>query len=364
MIMAINLYITSTQNFSGKSAVCLTLMDRMRKDGYRVGYLKPFSSAARVLAESSIDEDARFIKETFNLSEPLEILAPVVVTAQRMRKILTEDNGDYRSTVKQAAETIGQDKDIVIMEGSNNFREGYIVKLSLNEVTNLVDARVITVVGYQNSLQVVDDTLTALTRLGERLIGVIINAVPENRLEYVHKSVLPYVQAQGIDVLAVLPYEQTLHSIGIGKIVEVLEGELLCGDCLEDLVENLMVGAMNVENALNYFRTVKNKAVIVGGDRPDIQLAALETSTKVLILTGNIRPNPMIEAKAEERGVAIMLSPYDTLTTVEKVERFFGKSCFHEPEKVARFSFLLNQRLNFDQLYQRLGLPNLQAAKS
>ncbi|MCL4300373.1 MAG: phosphotransacetylase family protein [Anaerolineae bacterium] len=362
--MAINLYVTSTQNFSGKSAVCLTLMDRMRKDGYRVGYLKPFSSAARVLAESSIDEDARFIKETFNLSEPLELLAPVVVTGQRMRKILSEDNGDYRSTVKQAAAIIGQDKDVVVMEGSDNFREGYIVKLSLNEVADLVDARVITVVGYQNSLQVVDDTLTALTRLGERLIGIIINAVPENRLDYANNSILPYVQAQGVDVLAVLPYEPTLRSIGIGKIVEVLEGELLCGDCLEDLVENLMVGAMNVENALNYFRTVKNKAVIVGGDRPDIQLAALETSTKLLILTGNTRPNPMIEDRAEERGVAIVLSPYDTLTTVEKVEQFFGRSCFREAEKVTHFSFLLNQRLNFAQLYQRLGLPKLQAANS
>ena len=29
---------------------------------------------------------------------------------------------------------------------------------------------------------------------------------------------------------------------------------------------------------------------------------------EALILTGNIRPNPMIEAKADERGVAIILS--------------------------------------------------------
>jgi BioD-like phosphotransacetylase family protein len=354
--MAINLYVTSTQNFSGKSAVCVTLMHRMRKDGYRVGYLKPFSSAARVLAESSIDEDARFIKETFNLSEPLEILAPVVVTGQRMRKILTEGGADYSETVRKAAETVSQGKDIVVMEGSDNFREGYIVNLSLNEVANLVDARVITIVGYQNSLQVVDDSLTALTRLGERLVGVIINAVPENRLKYVHELVLPYVRQQGVIVLAVLPYQETLHSINIAEIVRVLGGELLCGDCLDELVENLMVGAMNVEHALNYFRLVKNKAVIVGGDRPDIQLAALETSTKVLILTGSTRPNPMIEARAEERGVAIILSPYDTLTTVEKVEQFFGKTHFHQAEKVSRFALLLNNILDITELYRRIGL--------
>jgi BioD-like phosphotransacetylase family protein len=242
------------------------------------------------------------------------------------------------------------------MEGSDNFREGYIVNLSLNEVANLVDAKIITVVGYQNSLQVVDDTLTARTRLGERLVGVIINSVPENRLEYVHELVMPYVRQKGITVLAVLPYQETLHSINIGEISEALGGNLLCGDCLDDLVENLSVAAMNVEQALTHFRLVKNKAVIVGGDRPDIQLAALETSTKVLILTGNTRPNPMIEARAEERGVAIILSPYNTLTTVEKVEQFFGKTRFHQSEKVSRFALLLNNLLDFDDLYQAIGL--------
>jgi BioD-like phosphotransacetylase family protein len=40
-----------------------------------------------------------------------------------------------------------------------------------------------------------------------------------------------------------------------------------------------MVGAMSAENALSYFRRKAHKVVITGGDRPDIQLAALETST-------------------------------------------------------------------------------------
>ena len=38
----------------------------------------------------------------------------------------------------------------------------------------------------------------------------------------------------------------------------------------------MLVGAMSVESALSYFRRKPNKAVITGGDRADIQLAALE----------------------------------------------------------------------------------------
>ena len=354
--MAINLYITSTQNFSGKSAVCVALMHRIQRDGYRIGYLKPFSSAARVMAESSTDEDARFFKETFKLSEPLELLAPVVITGQRMQKILEQGGADYSNRLKEAAQIVAQGKDIVLMEGSDNFREGYIVNLSINEVVRLVEAKVITIVGYQNSLQVVDDILTAQARLNEQLVGVIINAIPANRLGYVHDLVIPYVLKQGVNLLAALPYQQTLHSISIGEIAQGLEAELIGCENPDELVENLIVAAMNVEQAFNHFRRLINKAVIVGGDRPDIQLAALETSTKVLILTDNWRPNPMIEAKAEERGAAIILSRYDTLTTVEKVERFFGKTRFHQTEKVTHFEYLLNNTLDFNELYRAIGL--------
>jgi BioD-like phosphotransacetylase family protein len=354
--MAINLYIASTQNFSGKSAVCVALIQRMREDSFRVGYFKPFSSAARVLAESSVDEDARFFKDTFQLEEPLETLAPVVITSQRIRQILRDGGADYGPRVTEAAEVVGRNKDVVVMEGSDNFREGRLVNLALSHVTRLVKANVITVVGYQHSLQVVDDILTASYRQGDNLVGVIINAVPVSRVDYVNDFVKPYVEKQGVTVRAVLPREKTLHSISVGEIATALEAEVLCCGSTDDLVVNVMVGAMNVEHALNHFRRVTDKAVIVGGDRPDIQLAALETSTKALILTGNLQPNPMIEAKAAERDISIILSKHDTLTTVEIVEQFFGKSRFHQAEKIVRFQQMLGNALDFEALYQAIGL--------
>ncbi len=355
--MTINLYVTSTQDFSGKSAVCLTFLHRFQKDGYTVGYLKPFSSAARVLSSSSVDEDARLIKETFNLAEPLEILAPVILTTQQAQRILEGDSLDYQKIVKQAAEKVGESKDVVVMEGSANFREGRIVKLSPSEAAVLLDAKVVTVIGYKDVLQVIDDILTASMRLDKNLVGVIVNNVPVSQLDYVKHKVKPYIQKQGINLMAVLPYEKTLYSITVGEIAEALEAEVICASgCENELVENLLIGAMNVETALNYFRRAINKAVIVGGDRPDMQLAAMETSTKVLILTGNVPLNPMIQARAEERGVAIILSTYDTLTTVEKVEKFFGKSRIHQAEKVLRFEELLSQNLDFPALYKAIGL--------
>jgi len=356
--MTINLYIPSTQNFSGKSAICVAFMHRLQKDGYKVGYFKPVSSAARVMAESTVDEDARFVKEAFRLTESVDTLAPVVLTQQQMEAVLASGHtdSDYQQKVKEAAQVVAQDKDVVVMEGSNNFREGYIVHLSPPETIDLLDAKVVPVIGYQDDLQLVDDALMAAQRTGDRLIGVIVNNVPATRMDFVKNQAAPYLAQRGVNLLAALPHEPMLRSITVGEIKAALDGELLCGDCEDELVENLMVSAMNVEHALNYFRRVTNKAVIVGGDRPDVQLAALETSTKALILTGNVRPNPMIEAKASERGVAIILSKDDTFTTVEKVEKFFGKTRFRQIEKVMLFEEVLSRELDFDKLYKSIGL--------
>jgi BioD-like phosphotransacetylase family protein len=356
--MTINLYIPSTQDFSGKSAICITFMHRLQADGYKVGYLKPFSSAAWALSESSFDEDARFIKGKFNLTESLETLAPVVLTHQQMEQILAEGGGDHRQVVKEAAAKAAEGKDVVVMEGSNNFREGYIVNLSPPQTVELLAAKVVTVIGYQDDLQLVDDALMAQLRLGERLVGVIINTVPRDRLNFVETGAKPFLEQQGVKVLATLAYDQRLASISIGEIVTAVNGQLICSGCEDELVENLMVSSMNVEHSLEYFSRVANKAVIVGGDRPDVQLAALETSTKALILTGNFRPTPMIEARAQERGAAIIISKHDTFTTIEQVERFFGKTRFRQPEKIKLFEEILSQTLDFEQLYRAIGLKS------
>ena len=64
----------------------------------------------------------------------------------------------------------------------------------------------------------------------------------------------------------------------------------------------------------------------------------------------------MIQAKADEKGVGIILSRDDTFTTVEKVEKFFGKTRFRQIEKIMLFEDILSKALDFDQLYTTIGL--------
>jgi BioD-like phosphotransacetylase family protein len=176
-------------------------------------------------------------------------------------------------------------------------------------------------------------------------------------MESAEEIAKPYLQKEGILVQGILPEERFLMSVSVGELATALGAEIVTrADKSDDLVENLMVGAMTGDVALSYFRQKPHKAVITGGDRSDIQLAALQTSTKCLILTGNLHPQDMIKGVAQEMGVPIVVSRYDTLSTIEIVEGFFGKSRFQQDKKTQCFQELLNEHFDFTSLYVTLGL--------
>ena len=122
------------------------------------------------------------------------------------------------------------------------------------------------------------------------------------------------------------------------------------------LVETFTVGAMTIEAALSRFRRQQNKAVITGGDRTDIQLAALETSTVALILTGNLQPSPLVVQQAEALGVPVLLVKDNTMETVNRIEQGYGKTRLAEPQKLKAFLSLMNERVNVKAIYAAIGL--------
>ncbi len=353
------LYITSTETFSGKSALCVGLAKRMQRDGLSVGYMKPVSTGAR-LAAGLVDEDAEFFKQALGLPDALEDMAPVGIAPRTVEAILRgQETTDYVARLKAAYERVAHGRDVILLEGGASLREGYLIGLPTPQVARMFEARELVVVKYENDLQVLDDALTARVRLDQSLIGVVLNVVPRQRMPFVQELVKPALEQRGVEVLAVLPQERLLLSVSVGELAELLSGEILCAtDKVDELVEHLMVGAMSVDSALSYFRRKPNKAVITGGDRPDIQLAALETSTKCLILTGNLRPSPIILGRAEEVGVPMILVRHDTLSAVEVIGRFFGKTRFHLQKKVERFEEMLEDRFDFERLYAALNIEH------
>jgi BioD-like phosphotransacetylase family protein len=350
-------YIASTDTASGKTALCLGLGKRLQSDGFSVGYMKPISLSAHRLEGSMVDEDARFIKKELQLAEPISDLVPIPLDPQAVESIMRKQKWlDYPKRLLEVFSRVSKGKDVMLVEGVDRLSAGGLIRLPANEVCKLLDAKSLTVVRYTGLLSL-DAVLFYRRVLGDPMIGAVMNGVPPRLMESAEAVAKPYLQKEGIPVYGVLPEDRFLMSVSVKELAEALEAEIVTRpDKGEELVQNLMVGAMTADVALSYFRQKPNKAVITGGDRSDIQLAALQTSTNCLILTGNLHPQDMIKGVAQEMGVPIVVSKYDTLTTIEIVEGFFGKSRFQQEKKTQRFQELLSEHFDFTSLYITLGL--------
>jgi len=351
-----SLYVASTETFVGKSAICVGLLERARRDGFAIGYMKPVSAAVTHTESAAIDEDAAFVRQYFELAESLDQIAPVLLTQSVVERIMRGQAADFATRLRDAYADVARGKDVVVLEGANHWSEGAVAGLSADQVSDLLDAPVLLVARYRTMLAI--DAILGVQRfLGKRLIGVVINNIREPQLDLVRSTVAPFLEQQGVPVLATLAQDAQLAGITVADLHEQLGGELIGSPSWTDkTVEHLVIGAMGVEAALSYFRRRPNKAVFTGGDRSDLQLAALETGTSALVLSGNIRPAPAVVDRAADRQVPIIMSPDDTLTTVERAEQIIGRVRFKQASKIDRFIALLDEGFDFDQLYSKIGI--------
>lgn len=351
-----NLYVTSAETFSGKSALCIGLGSRFRAEGYKTGYMKPVNINCPLCDGLAHDEDVIFARQVFEMDEPVELIGPVALTPAKFEQQLRGPETDYAPRLEEAFASVSEGRDIMILEGGRSLREGYVAGLPPKRVVEMLNAHVLLVLKFDETLMV-DRALTAQDYFGEALKSVVFNEVPRTRIEYVQDVVTPYLTRHGFQVLGVLPKDQLLAAPTVQELAEGLQAEILCvPEATGELVEHMLVGAMSVETALTYFRRKPNKAVITGGDRADIQMAALETSTRCLILTGNLYPSPVVLNRAEELNVPVLLCSLDTLSAIEVIENYFGRSRFQQPRKMERFMSLLNENLDINALYKSLGL--------
>jgi BioD-like phosphotransacetylase family protein len=355
------LYITSLHRFSGKTAVCLALGRRLQEEGYQVGYFKPVSAHPwEPLPGHVLDEDADFVRRTLGLGEALEDMVGVVLTHELVRDMRYGCSGrDLMPEIVATYQRVTAGKDVVLVEGGASLREGLCLGVDPLRVADVLDVYALAILRFRNYVSMADACVVAQQQLGERLVGTLVNAVPDENRDSLDQVARPCLEERGIPLLGALPLQEELQAISVGELAEVLNGQFLTMPEKRDmLIEQLIVGAMSVEQMLPRIRRIPGtKAIITGGDRSDVQLVALETATThCLVLTGLLRPMPEVLRRAEEVGVPVLLVRANTMEAVEAVERVFGKTRLGQSAKLEQFEGLMAQHFDFARLYERMGL--------
>ncbi len=347
------LYVSSIER-AGKTVLCAGIGKKALSQGMKVGFMVPVQVSDAAGSEDFNDIDA--IKEIFDLRESTENLCPNRLSRHDLQKNLTDESADFAQKLRQDYTEVSKGKEIVVMEGLSGFGADDIATRASNTIAEVLDAKVIILMRYSPTSDR-DSVVQASKNLGERLLGIVVNLVPEPRMAIAQETANALFEKVGIKVLGIIPEEQSLLGISVKELAEPLGGEILTAkERIDGVVENIMLGAMTPDSGLYYFNRKANKAVVIRGERADMQLAALETSTKCLILTGGSKPLQAVVNQAEDKHVPIVIVKDDASKVITAIEEILAKASFNKPEKLQKFEKIISQYVDLKAIFSQLGL--------
>ena len=191
--------------------------------------------------------------------------------------------------------------------------------------------------------------------LGDRLAGVLVNGVTRYMGTEATDGIAPSFDEAEIELIGVIPEDRALLSVTVDQIRSGLGGRYAVdeGD-VNGPVEQFQVGCMSLDSGELRFGLYDKNAVVVRGDRPDIQMPALNASVSCLVLTGGIDPIEYISYEAREEETPIMVVESDTLTTMSLLNDVTTSARMDTAAKVARFSELLEAHSDLDRVWSVL----------
>ena len=174
------LLIGSCEPFSGKSALVLGLARQLATSGHSVRFGKPLATSLEWPAEGEglpdplIDDDVRFIGSTLGLTEEqlipsLQLLAPGTADQR-----LAEGRLDPGDEFKLLQQQLQQNNDsITLLEAAGSLHEGLLYGLSLGQLANGLDAKVVLVGDHAEALKLlVDRKIDAMAGDQATLFGI------------------------------------------------------------------------------------------------------------------------------------------------------------------------------------------------
>ncbi|MBK7999381.1 MAG: AAA family ATPase [Verrucomicrobia bacterium] len=356
-------FIAATRQNDGKTTSSLGLLAALQKRYPRIGYIKPVGQRFVEVAEHKIDEDTVLMDSVYQLNCPLVDMSPIAVEPDFTRKYLQSSNRDALvKKIEKAFDRVAWEKDFVLCEGSGHAGVGSVFDLSNAQVAKVLKAKVVIVSrgGIGKPIDEVALNQALFEKEGVEIIGVIINKVIPEKIEFVTEFARRGLKRKGLDLLGVIPHRTILSSPSVNLILEELDAELLNSEVrLHNIVDDVVVGAMGVNNAMRFFKN--GVLLITPGDREDIILAAAASTGSHkqpqlagIVLTGGLRPSESVMKVIRGAGFPILLADQDSYEVASKVHDLTVKTRPDDTEKISVIRDLIAQYVDVGKILKAL----------
>lgn len=362
------IFIAATHQNDGKTTVALGLIFNLKERFKKVGFIKPIGQ--RYLQEEGVkvDEDSVLVEKILKscgVRCGLKDTSPIAVEKGFTENYISNPQKKaIERQISQAFRRVGKDRDIVIIEGTGHAGVGSVFDHSNARVARMLKSRVIIVSsgGIGRPIDEIALNKALFDKEGVRLAGVIINKVLPDKFDKISALVRKGLKRLGVDVLGVVPYNKILDSCTIRQIAEEVDFKLLSGqEFLNKRVNKIIVGAMQVRDAIRYFKD--EMLIITPGDREDIITAVIDAESlnakagiKVsgIILTGGIMPNDVIMKRLCNTDIPVLFSARDTFLVASQIKDMNIKIDPQDKEKIDIVSEMAKKYLETEKIMEHV----------
>ncbi len=356
-------FIAATRQNDGKTTASLGLLAALQNVYPRIGYIKPVGQRFVEIEEQKIDEDTVLMDRVYQLNCPLVDMSPIAVEPDFTRKYLESSNYDALvRRIQNAFDRVAWEKDLVLCEGSGHAGVGSVFDLSNARVAKLLGAKVIIITqgGIGKPIDEVSLNQALFEKEGVEIIGVILNKVLGKKIDYITEFARRGLKRKGLELLGVVPHQPVLSQPTMESIREELNAEVLNPSVeYHNSVQEVLIGAMGVQNALHLFK--KGVLIITPGDREDIILAVASTLSDEddrglagMILTRNLKPSKESQKVIGKMPFPVLSAADDSYDVASRVHDLTVKIRPDDTQKIALIRDLIAQHVDTNKILEAL----------
>ncbi len=345
--MSTNLYVTATEERSGKSSIVLGVMQMLLKSIDKVAFFRPLIHETEPGWEDPV---INLVLEHFDLDIPYD--ETYGLTLQEAQELVNSGQETLlHDIILNKYNALKSNFDFVLCDGTD-FR-GKDIAFESNINTDIAANLGAPVLLISSGRKKETEELVRLTQLSiDALVekGVDIMACIVNRAaEAVTVEDFSRIRVKGRDsavpLVYVIPEHRELANPTVGDVKRWLGARTMYGEeGMTTLVENYVVAAMQIGNYLDYI--TPGSMIITPGDRCDIILATIASRLSTtypdisgIILTGNLLPSEnvlrLLKGLSNTVPVPIMAVEGHTYQTIEKVGELYGYIEPHDTKRIA-----------------------------
>lgn len=302
--MANSLYIAGTEARSGKSAICLGIMEILLRSVDRVAFFRPIIDVSPS-NNNSIDDHINLITKHYQLETPYN--TTYAYTAKEALKLLSR--GHHAKLVEGVLEkynALQKTYDFVLCDGYefDGAEASFDFDINTEICNNLASPVVLVANAYNHAFEEVVNSINvyqaAFDKKGCEVIATIVNRIKPNDKDVI-LNLLKKEHPTNDNLIYTIPNEEMMGNPTVKEIANLFDADIISGEeMLNRHVPSFTIAAMEPRNLLT--RIEYGTLVITPGDRTDVILTCLaavasKTMPNIsgIMLTGGLLPSQPVQ---------------------------------------------------------------------